>query len=52
MRAVRTPEPDLRVGADPLAFCRAWQAHFLRVMEPQYLPDGWDLVSVPNPDPA
>ena len=51
-RYERTPEPDLQVGTAPLAFCRAWQAHFLRVMDPKYLPAGWDLVSVPPPNPA
>ncbi len=49
-RYERTPEPEVELGDDPLAFCRCWQAHFLEVMRLQFLPAGWDVVSVKNLD--
>src|ERR1700722_14861502 len=47
-RYEQTPEPDIELGDDPLAFCRAWKEHFLCVMEPRCMPEGGDIISVGN----
>src|SRR5205823_1183104 len=49
-RYERTPEPEVEMGECPLAFCRAWRDHFLKVMAPRFLPAGWDIFSVKNID--
>jgi hypothetical protein len=46
-RYERTPEPDPAV-TDWREYVYAWKGHFVRVMEPKYLPPGWDIVSVKN----
>ncbi len=46
----RAPEPKVTVGDNPLEFCRLWKAHFMAVMKPRFLPEGWDIVSVKNID--
>ena len=43
----QTPEPDLDVG-DWREYVYAWKEHFIRVMQPKFLPAGWDIVSVTN----
>lgn len=30
---------------DPIAFCLAWRDHFISVMKPRFVPDGWDIFS-------
>lgn len=51
-RYERAPEPGLEMGEDPLAFCRAWRDHFIDVLQPRFLPAGWDIVSVKNLEKA
>jgi hypothetical protein len=43
----QTPEPDPEV-ADWRDYVYAWKDHFTRVMQPRFLPAGWDIVSVTN----
>ena len=43
----QTPEPDLATG-DWREYVYAWKEHFVRVMQPKFLPAGWDIVSVTN----
>lgn len=40
-------EPQLSLG-DPFAFARAWKEHFIKIMQPKFMPKGWDIVSVKN----
>jgi len=40
-------EPEISMD-DPFAFVKAWRDHFLKVMQPQYLPKGWDIITVKN----
>jgi hypothetical protein len=42
----QTSEPSLEVGDDPLGFCRAWSEHFVAVLQPRFMPAGWDVISV------
>jgi hypothetical protein len=46
-RYEQTPEPIMEMG-DPLEYCRQWKAHFLHTMEPKFMPEGWDIISVKN----
>jgi hypothetical protein len=46
-RYEQTPEPDPD-ATDWRGYVHAWRDHFVRVMEPQFLPAGWDIVSVTN----
>jgi hypothetical protein len=46
-RYEQTPEPD-PASADWQVYVAAWKEHFVRVMEPRFLPAGWDIVSVKN----
>jgi hypothetical protein len=46
-RYEQTPEPDPPDG-DWKDYVHAWKEHFLKVMAPQFLPAGWDIVSVKN----
>jgi hypothetical protein len=43
----QTPEPDPEAG-DWRAYVYAWKDHFVKTMAPQFLPEGWDIVSVTN----
>lgn len=43
----QTPEPDLAVS-DWREYVYAWKEHFIRVMQPKFLPEVWDIVSVTN----
>jgi hypothetical protein len=45
----RTPEPDLD-ACDWKRYVHAWRDHFVRVMEPRFMPAGWEIVSVTNLD--
>jgi hypothetical protein len=36
------------VPGDWQEYVRAWKEHFLRVMEPRFVPAGWDIISVRN----
>jgi hypothetical protein len=45
----QTPKPDPQV-ADWREYVFAWKDHFIRVMNPRFLPTGWDIVSVSNLD--
>jgi|GEM_PF-4008311 len=47
-RYEETPEPDLVLTADWQAYARAWKNHFFAVLNPQFIPAGWDIVSVRN----
>ncbi len=44
-----SPEPDPD-STDWRRYVHAWKEHFIRVLEPRFLPAGWDLVSVINLD--
>jgi hypothetical protein len=44
------PEPNVPVTTDWQAYVRAWKGHFLAVLAPQFVPAGWDIVSVRNFD--
>jgi hypothetical protein len=46
-RYEQTPEPNPEV-TDWKEYVHAWKSHFLQVMEPRFLPAGWDIVSVTN----
>jgi hypothetical protein len=48
-RYEQMPEPDPE-AADWKEYVYAWKGHFLRVLQPQFLPAGWDIVSVKNLD--
>jgi hypothetical protein len=48
-RYEKTPEPDLEI-TDWREYVHAWKDHFVRVMQPKFLPVGWDIVSVTNLD--
>lgn len=39
---------DPKVCEDPVRFINAWQDHFMTVMKPSYLPQGWKLLKVKN----
>jgi hypothetical protein len=41
----REPEPGV-TGGDWRGYVRAWRDHFVRVLGPRFLPDGWDIISV------
>jgi hypothetical protein len=46
-RYEESPEPD----PDPTdwrRYAETWRDHFLRVLEPKHMPDGWDIISVRN----
>jgi hypothetical protein len=43
-----SPEPDVILTADWQAYARAWKSHFLTVLNPQFIPAGWDIISVRN----
>jgi hypothetical protein len=30
-------------ASDPVAYCLQWRDHFIRVMSPQYIPEGWQI---------
>jgi hypothetical protein len=45
----QAPEPDPQI-ADWRQYVYAWKDHFVRVMQPRFLPAGWDIVSVTNLD--
>ncbi|VTR92014.1 3 -5 exonuclease : Uncharacterized protein OS=Rhizophagus irregularis (strain DAOM 181602 / DAOM 197198 / MUCL 43194) GN=GLOINDRAFT_99202 PE=4 SV=1 [Gemmata massiliana] len=42
------PEPTIEASADWRAFVWAWRDHFRAVLKPQFLPNGWDIISVQN----
>ncbi len=44
------PEPDIPEGLHWLDWARRWRDHFLAVLQPRFLPAGWDIVSVKNVD--
>lgn len=46
------PEPDFDCGDDWRQFVYSWKSHFLESMNPQYMPDGWDIISVKNMEAA
>jgi hypothetical protein len=46
-RYEQTPEPEPET-ADWREYVYAWKDHFIRVMEPRFLPVGWDIVAVTN----
>ena len=48
-RYEEAPEPDPPSG-DWQAYVRAWKAHFFAVLQPRFVPPGWDIVSVQNLD--
>jgi hypothetical protein len=47
-RYEETPEPGPTVTDDWQGYVRAWRDHFVRVLAPRFLPDGWDIISVTN----
>lgn len=46
-RYEQTPEPDPD-ATDWRQYVYAWKGHFIGVMQPRFLPAGWDIVSVTN----
>jgi hypothetical protein len=48
-RYEQAQEPELDV-TDWREYVYAWKDHFIRVMQPKFLPAGWDIVSVTNLD--
>lgn len=46
-RYEQTPEPQPD-ATDWQQYVRAWKEHFVRVMQPRFLPQGWDIISVRN----
>jgi len=46
-RYEQTPEPDPD-ATDWRQYVYAWKDHFVHVMQPKFLPAGWDIVSVAN----
>lgn len=49
-RYEETAEPAVPEGLDWLDYARLWRDHFLTVMQPRFLPPGWDIISVKNLD--
>jgi hypothetical protein len=47
-RYEQSPEPDVPLTDDWQAYARAWKDHFLAVLQPRFMPAGWDIVSVRN----
>jgi hypothetical protein len=45
-RYEQTPEPDVPVSLGWPHYAHAWRDHFLRVMQPRFLPDGWDIICI------
>jgi hypothetical protein len=45
------PEPDLTCE-DWREFVTAWKEHFVSVLRPAHLPEGWDIVSLARPEAA
>jgi len=45
----QSPEPD-PASADWKAYVNAWKEHFIGVLKPNFLPAGWDIISVTNLD--
>jgi 5-methylcytosine-specific restriction endonuclease McrA len=41
-----TPEPEVLVSLGWPHYAHAWRDHFLRVMQPRFLPEGWDIVCI------
>ena len=37
---------------DPLAFCQEWKDHFVAVLRPRFMPEGWDVISVKRECPT
>lgn len=46
------PEPDFECGGDWHKFVHSWKEHFLESMNPQHMPNGWDIISVKNMEAA
>lgn len=42
------PEPEVPLTDDWQAFARAWKEHFFAVLQPRFVPAGWDIISVRN----
>lgn len=42
------PEPEVVLGADWREYVWAWRDHFRAVLNPRFLPPGWDIISVQN----
>jgi 5-methylcytosine-specific restriction endonuclease McrA len=47
-RYEETPEPEVVPTDDWQSYVRAWRDHFLRVLDPRFVPAGWDIISVRN----
>jgi hypothetical protein len=43
-----TPEPDVPCATNWQEYVRAWRDHFFAVLEPRFVPAGWDIISVSN----
>lgn len=43
-----TPEPDPAMDSDWQDYARRWKDHFITTLQPQYLPEGWDIISITN----
>lgn len=50
-RVLVDKEPEITLE-DPFAFVKAWRDHFIRVMDPQHLPKGWEIITVKNVEMA
>ena len=49
-RYEESPEPDVPVCEDWQVYVRTWKDHFFAVLNPRFVPAGWDIVSVKNLD--
>ena len=49
-RYEESPEPEVALGDDWREYVSAWRDHFHAVLDPRFLPPGWDIISVQNFD--
>ena len=47
-RYEETPEPEFVMTDDWQGYVRSWRDHFVHVLSPRFLHEGWDIISVRN----
>lgn len=52
MKYEQAVEPEFSCDGDWESFVYGWKNHFIEVLNPQYMPSGWDIISVKNMEAA